>query len=197
MKVSQLKAAVDSRDNHYKTQKALATLKPRTRIELDEDRVIQGDSPDLGWKTHEGTLDYLCTVPSQPGLQNILETSRYSIDFEFQLDVSRSRKEFRSKHSRLGFDPAGATLYIGRVRNEELFLVMVPEAFFNSESELEQPDYSTGDSRMEYQTYLRTLVMLSHLCERHAISDITLPYESRYAPRLSTKADLQKVSNIL
>ena len=74
-------------------------------------------------------IDYHLTVTNSVRLLSILPKAESSHTFEFEMDLKKLYRDFKGKHAMLGFDPTGRMLYVGRCKNEDIYLAMVSDEF--------------------------------------------------------------------
>lgn len=66
----------------------------------------------------------------------------------------------------LGFDPAGAMLYLGRSNDEDVFLAMAPNDFLRRRTEPCPPGHSSGSPLMSKRHYRQMVMLLAHFLAR-------------------------------
>lgn len=134
--------------------KAMGYLDQRTKLKIDADLYIPVEDDRLLWNSKVHRLDYMMTVSDGIGLWAAIPNVPSNHNFMFNMDLKAPYREFKAKYGKLGFDPKGRMLYIGKCRNEDVWLAMAPLKF---DDEL-PAGYVTGDSRLTTRQY-RMLVM--------------------------------------
>jgi hypothetical protein len=108
-------------------------------------------------------------------------------------------KDFKCKNAMLGFDPAGHVLFLGRCRNEDVFLAMAPNEFkfLHEHYTPTRAGYSTGPTLMSRGHYRQTIMMIAHFLAK--VED--LPYLNNgpvYNLNLdSEKPDFKSITDVL
>jgi hypothetical protein len=115
--------------------------------------------------------------------------------YEFELNVSRPDRQFTAKFAKLGFDPVGCMLWIGRSPNaEDVWLAWaLNNALDGTEGDV-TAGMSSGDSTMSEAHYRRVVMFLANciagICYRDAF------VQDDY-PDVSDKVAFLRVSNIM
>lgn len=137
---------------------ALQCLELRSKIKIDSDLQISPEDDLLLWNTKAHRLDYMLTVSDEIGLWSIMPNVESDHTFTFNLDLSQPYRDFKAKYAKLGFDPRGRMLYIGKCRSDDVWLALAPLDFIEGGSEDIPPGHVTGDTRLSTSRY-RMVVM--------------------------------------
>ena len=156
LKLSKLRALYESEDNN-----AISLLGTRHRIQIDEEYTLKMGVGKIYMNTGTSMIDFHLTVGGCLGLSPLLPNARSHVQFCLYMDLHQPYREFKGKNTMLGFDPTGRMLYIGRCRNEDVFLVMAPNQFLEGHFTPTRAGYSKGLSVMSTRHYRQTIMMLA------------------------------------
>lgn len=171
LNLSQLKALYEKQD-----VSAVDLLHHHHKIQIDDDFRLKVGAGQICMDTTKSMLDYHLTVANCIGLSPILPNANSDHHFSFKMDLKKRKKEFKHKHTMLGFDPTSKMLYLGTRGNEDIYLTMVPNEFLKGHFTPPSPGYSSGSPCMTTCHYCLIVLMIIHFLER--ISD--LPYINDY-----------------
>jgi hypothetical protein len=157
LKLSALKYWYDKREKN-----SVNILSARRAIQIDEEFKVPLGNGQVLMNTDECMIDYHLTVAKGVGFASILPNARSCHRFGFDVDLRKPYFSFKGKHAMLGFDPAGAMLYIGRSSDEDVFLAMAPNEFIRGRAEPCPPGHSSGSTVMSRRHYRQTVMMLAH-----------------------------------
>jgi hypothetical protein len=151
------------RDFYTKNDKAVVSfLSTRRKIVVDDQYTLKMGAGQIRMNTKSSFIDYHLTVGNCLGLSPLLPNLLSDPQFCLELDLKKQYREFKGKNAMLGFDPAGRMLYIGRCRNEDVFLAMAPHELLEDHFQPTRAGYSTGSSQMSKRHYRQTVMMLVH-----------------------------------
>ncbi|KAI0682677.1 hypothetical protein BC835DRAFT_1424143 [Cytidiella melzeri] len=184
----------------YTTQaanKAMHSMHSLQQVQIDDQYMFPHDEPSLRFQANDSYLDALVLVPNTFGLDALLPRLPPDAGFALELDLLRRAKSFRYKHGRLGFAPKDSMLYLGRCRQEEIWLVWTSVLPVNV---IGQPDRTTPrkvDTTLPHDLYIITLMFLALTMHEAGIQDIAVN-GARYPEDLqSIDADLRKLHNTI
>ena len=160
LKLSKLKALYDSRDENV-----VSLLKHRHKIHVDDEFTLEMGVGKIRMDTRSSMIDYHLTVGNCMGFSPLLPNARSDPHFCFEMDLKMPFRDFKGKNGMLGFDPAGRMLYVGRCRNEDVYLAMAPNEFLRGHFAPVHAGYSTGESVMSTRHYRQTVIMIAHFLE--------------------------------
>ncbi|KAH8980171.1 hypothetical protein EDB86DRAFT_3088142 [Lactarius hatsudake] len=143
-------------------QKGLRTLMVRNQIVIDTDMKLPVGKGQVIMTTDRTMLDYELTVGSEVGLGAVLPNARSAKHFMLELDLQQPLREFRGKRGMVGFDTEGKMLYIGRARNEDVFVAMAPNTFIRCEEEPCVAGYNTGRPQLSRRHYRQVVMMFAY-----------------------------------
>jgi hypothetical protein len=145
-----------------KDKNVLNLLASRRKLVVDDDLTLKMGVGQIRMDTKSSMIDYHLTVGNCLGLSPLLPNILSDPQFCFEMDLKKPFREFKGKNAMLGFDPTGRMLYIGRCRNEDVFLAMAPNGFLDGHFQPTRAGYSTGPSTMSKRHYRQTAMMLVH-----------------------------------
>ena len=122
VRLSRLRRLYNSKDS----DKAIALLSRRTRLQVDQEYTIPSLDPSLTWSAKNHFLDFKFTVSRDIGLAAFIPNTAEDHNFSLPLDLTRSYRLLTAKYGKLGFDPSGACLFLGMYKEEEAWFVMRP-----------------------------------------------------------------------
>lgn len=157
LKLSRLKEFYERKDKNV-----LSLLASRHNVVIDEEFKLQKGVGQIRMDTTSSKIDYHLTVGNCLGFSPLLPNLQSDIGFCFELDMKGQIREFKGKNAMLGFDPARKMLYVGRCRNENVFLAMAPNEFLRGHYQPTRAGYSTGPSMMSRRHYRQVAMMLTH-----------------------------------
>ena len=159
LKLSKLKDLYEAGDK----KRAIELLDSRNEIEIDKDYRLpfDDDQPRRSMVAEKSAIDYQLTVANRMGLSALLLNAQSSHWYGFELNLVSPYREFKGKHAKLGFDPTGKMLHIGRCNLEDVFLVMVPDGFFHGEIEERRGKKKGGSSAMSPRHYRQVVMMMA------------------------------------
>lgn len=160
LKLSKLKALYESEDENV-----LSLLNHRHKIHIDDEFTLEMGLGKIRMDARSSMIDYHLTVGNCMGFSPILPNARSDPHFCFEMDLRMPCRDFKGKNGMLGFDPAGRMLYVGRCRNEDVYLAMAPNEFLRGHFTPVRAGYSTGESVMSTRHYRQTVIMISHFLE--------------------------------
>ncbi|KAH8980399.1 hypothetical protein EDB86DRAFT_2835364 [Lactarius hatsudake] len=143
-------------------QKGLRTLMVQNQIVIDTDMKLPVGKGQVIMTMDRTMLDYELTVGSEVGLGAVLPNARSAKHFMLELDLQQPLQEFRGKRGMVGFDTEGKMLYIGRARNEDVFVAMAPNTFIRCEEEPCGAGYNTGRPQLSRRHYRQVVMMFAH-----------------------------------
>ncbi|KAH8977123.1 hypothetical protein EDB86DRAFT_3093129 [Lactarius hatsudake] len=180
-------------------QKALRLLTVRNEIVIDADMKLPVGKGQVIMTTDRTMLDYELTVGSEVGLGGILPNARTAKHFMLELDLKQPLREFRGKRGMVGFDTQGKMLYIGRARNEDVFVAMAPNTFIWCEVEPCGAGHNTGRPQLSRRHYRQVVMMFAYFMAKiPELSFATPRGKSVYELNLeSATVKWDQVTNIL
>jgi hypothetical protein len=156
LKLSKLRALYEDEDDNV-----LSLLGTRHRIKIDEEYMLKMGVGKIHMDTTSSMIDFHVTVGGCLGLSPLLPNARSDHQFCLYMDLHQPYKDFKGKNALLGFDPTGRMLYLGRCRNEEVFLAMAPNQFLKGHFTPTRAGYSKGLSVMSTRHYRQMIMMLA------------------------------------
>ena len=156
VKLSKLKAFYENEDDNV-----LSLLGRRHNIKIDEEYTLKMGVGKIYMETGTSMIDFHLTVGGCLGFSPLLPNARSDHQFCLHLDLHKQYRDFKGKNAMLGFDPTGRMLYIGRCRNEDVFLAMAPNQFLKGHFAPTRAGYSKGTSVMSTRHYRQMIMMLA------------------------------------
>jgi hypothetical protein len=157
LNLSRLKEIYDRKD-----QNVIALLSSRHDIHIDDDLRLRMGTGQIRMDTRSSMIDYHLTVGNCLGFSPLLPNLRADHHFCFEMNLKMPIKDFKCKNAMLGFNPAGCMLFLGRCRNEDVYLAMAPNDFLRGHYTPTCAGYSTGPTNMSRRHYRQTVMMLAH-----------------------------------
>ena len=155
-----------------KDESAVSLLSSRHEIHIDDSLLLKMGTGQICMNTRSSMIDYHLTVGNclgfSPLLPNVLSDHQFCFDMNLKMPI----KDFKCKNAMLGFDPAGRMLFLGRCRNEDVFLAMAPNEFLQGHYTPTRAGYSTGPTVMSRRHYRQIVMMIAHFLAK--VED--LPY---------------------
>lgn len=145
------------------TSKAIHLLNIRSKIKIDRDMQILSDDKNIFWGLREHRLDYLLTVSAEIGLWAATTNLTVDHNYVLSIDLNKPYRDFRGKYGKLGFDPKGRFLFLGKSRNDDMWLAMAPWSFFEDSGEQIPAGHVTGDTQLTTKHYRMTIMFIAHL----------------------------------
>jgi hypothetical protein len=138
---------------------AMSLLQSRCKVEIDKEFRVSANDDLLTFACNNHFLDYFMVSSEELGLWAAIPTVPSDLTFVVELDFRQPFREFKGKHARLSYDPMGRFLWVGRVRDEDLFVAMCPVADCEGlVVKSTAPGRCTGDNRLRGKHY-RMLTM--------------------------------------
>ncbi len=170
--------------------KAYSLLLSRHRIQYDHPTYITPpDSLDVSWSVDRHYVDMLLCVGRDIGLGAIVPNQSANSLYSIQIDFRHRFKEFRAKHNRLGFNPTGSMLWIGKMPSaDDVWIAWVPE---DRDEEDEVTPSSTCLSERHYRIILMFFAFVLNKCGHR---DIVV--HQKY-PDISKHDAIKEATNLL
>jgi hypothetical protein len=128
---------------------SLSKLKKRVNLSIPADYRRDCDDPNLQWNCDSSYLDFFNCVSAGIGLDAFVPNAPTVHNYEFSFSVSYPTRSYRSKYAKLGFDPIGAMLWIGRTpAAEDAWIAMAPTESLEVNCPLVPPGSSSGATKM-------------------------------------------------
>jgi hypothetical protein len=162
---------------------AIHYLSQRNKIKVDADLQVDPEDEHLLWRLKEHRLDYLLTVSSSIGLWAATPNTSVDPNFALNLDFKQPYRDFKGKYGKLGFDPKGRFLYIGKFRNDDVWLAMAPWSYIDGMANDVPAGHVTGDTRMTAAHYRMMVMFFAHVLSK--IPDRPFTCDSPYGVSLT------------
>ena len=147
---------------------AIRYLDYRCKIKIDPDMQVPFDDKDIFWGLREHRLDFLLTVSASIGLWAATPNVLVDHNYMFNLDFGKPYRDFKGKYGKIGFDPKGRFLFLGKSRNDDVWLARAPLSFFGNTSEDLAAGHVTGDTRLATKHYRMLVMFFAHILSRLA-----------------------------
>jgi len=176
LKLSYLKESFDLR--HYST--AIADLMDSKRIVIDEKYTLDRShySSDLQQmmtlKVQDFYLDFTMYVGRLAGWGAIMPTPNADHSWVFVMNLRNQSRNFRPKHSWIGFDVNRRMIDFGTARGREhVWIAFAPDAIVSGEKELDPPFTGSGVApHVTKAQYRKFLLFLATCLSEMRFSDI-------------------------
>jgi hypothetical protein len=137
---------------------AIASLQYRTNLTIDREFLVDRD--EVGDKffpvTHKQFIDLEIFVGSSRGFHALTPQSSLRQSFFWTLDLRRTEKLFPCRDYRLGIDPTNSLMWIGTLRNLDVWLVLSTIPYLD----YKKPAEDTGGSSIIIERARKLLVYL-------------------------------------
>ncbi|TFK59308.1 hypothetical protein BDN72DRAFT_865263, partial [Pluteus cervinus] len=176
-------SALEKMYKHRLTDHAISLLHTRMDVVLDEDYVVDPQSPNLLWKLDGHFIDYILVVGKPSGLHAFLPRRIPPPSFQVTIQP-QLRREFRARYGSLGFKPNASMLYLGSGPGGEFWLGMCPiEDLERTSSESDKLGDGKWSSSCLSAKHGRMLEMfIIYALSRLNDLDVKLRVEDRYVP---------------
>jgi hypothetical protein len=156
---------------------------------------VDPDSKDLAWSIDRHFIDLKIYVGNGLGLGGMMPNQYALHTYELELKLHRPDRSFKTKFAKLGFDPVGCMLWIGRSPNaEDVWLAWAPtNALEGTEDELPAGSCS-GDTSMSEAHYRRVVMFLAHCITEMRYRDALVG--EKY-PNINDSQCFRRATNIL
>lgn len=151
------------------SSQAIQYLGMRNKIKIDSDLHIPSDDDHLLWRLNDHSLDYILVVSGHVGFWAATPNVPVDHNFVLSLDLSQPYRDYKGKYGKLGFDPKGRMLYIGKCKNDDVWLAMAPWEFIDGGDEGCPAGHVTGDTRLSKRHYRMIVMFFAYHLE--SISD--------------------------
>jgi hypothetical protein len=181
------------------TLSAIGALRGRKWISYDENNyTVKADDGNIFWTMNKTYLDLLICVGGGLGLGPLLPNARVLHTYEFKMDLQKPARRFTAKYVKLGFDPTGVMLWIGRSSaSEDVWLAFPPRSFIEGEEYDEDGGMHWRGQRataLSRDIYRRVVMFLAVMLCNINYLDITVanPY-----PNLADEKAFEEATNVL
>ena len=174
---------------------ALTKLTKRVNLSIPADYRRDVDDPFLLWNCDSSYLDFFNCVSAGIGLDAFIPNTSAVHNYEFSLSLNYPARNYRSKYAKLGFDPAGAMLWIGRTpAAEDAWIAMAPNEALELDCPLVPPGTSGGPTKMKPLHYRILTAFLSCMLQRSGYPG-AMNYQDH--PPVETLAEIKGNCDIL
>ncbi|KAG2355766.1 hypothetical protein BDR07DRAFT_1381286 [Suillus spraguei] len=112
-------------------QKAIGLLRKRLRLVVDNEHLVQQDGPNVVPRIGPHFIDHILYVGSHRGLDAALPKLIADHNWQITLNLTNTYRLWPDSNTTcLPFNPLGRMMYIGIRLQEQLWLAMVPNMFF-------------------------------------------------------------------
>lgn len=176
--------------------KSLRALTMRSPLVIDRDLSHQPEEDNLKWSANVHYLDYLLAVSAEPGLWATLPNIRQDHNFSMTIDLHRPYQQFRGKHGRLGFDPAGSMMYFAKCRNDDVWLALVSKDLINGQCEDVPAGTCTGSTPMSTRHH-RMIIDFLATCLSTLPGKAFIHFRQYQVPLDDDRVDWEKYTNVM
>jgi hypothetical protein len=149
---------------------ATRLLSRRCRVDYDDpESTTPSDSVDVQWKVERHFIDMMVCVAKDIGFGAVLPNQNVNSLYSIQLDFSKHGKCFRTKKVKLGFNPSGRMLWIGKIPSrDDIWIAWKPKNDDKDEAE-------KWDSSCLSKRHYRIMFMLfAYLLKKAGYRDIVV-----------------------
>lgn len=182
------KQLYDNRQSHT----ARGLLTKRIRVEFRSPAyTTPSDSNTIAWDMNRHYLDMMVCVGKGLGLGALIPNQHANSMYEIHLEFKQRIRNFHTKYARLGFNPRGSMLWIGKTpSSEDIWIAWVPETVIDGEDE----DIEEGNTSLAERHYRATVMFFAAMLSAIGYRDIIV---SEQYPDLTSQEDFVNASNIL
>ena len=145
------------------SSQAIQYLNTRSKIKINTNLQIPSDGDFLLWRLKEHCLDYILAVSGFIGFWAATPNVAVDHNYVLTLDFAKPYRDYKGKYGKLGFDPKSRMLYIGKCKNDDVWLAMAPWAFIDGADEGVPPGHVTGDTRLSQSHYRMVIMFFAYL----------------------------------
>jgi hypothetical protein len=141
---------------------AVQTLLKRHRVDCTTSSFnVPPKSPNLSWEIQRHFIDLKIYVGRGLGLGGMMPNVQTLHTYEFHMNIEQPNREFKTKYAKLGFDPVGCMLWIGRSPNaEDVWLAWAPTSSLNGTEDI-IAGTSSGPTTMSQEHYRQVVMFLA------------------------------------
>lgn len=175
---------------------AVQSMLKRNRVDATSSSFsVAPENVDLSWAIHRHFIDLKIFVGNGLGLGGMMPNQHTLHTYEFELNLGRPGRQFNTKFAKLGFDPVGCMLWIGRSPNaEDVWLAWAP----NNAREGTDGDVTagtcSGDTKMSEVHFRRAVMFLAKCISGIRYRDALV--EDDY-PDVSDSVAFTRATNVL
>lgn len=176
---------------------AIGLFRGRRMIDFEGEHVTRAEDPTLCWAMDESYLDLMVCVGQGLGLGSVIPNLGVHHNYEFKMDLLKPLRKFSTKHCRLGFDPAGCMLWIGRSpASEDVWLAFVTQESQETAAEGTGMESTTGkvSTAVTLVQYRRIVMFLAEMVQRISYLDINVDVQY---PDVENDREFRRATNIL
>ena len=152
-------------------------------------------SENLSWSIHRHFIDLKIFVGKGLGLGGMMPRNHTLHTYEWELNVRQPERQFNTKFAKLGFDPVGCMLWIGRSPNaEDVWLAWAPNTALDRTEDEVPAGTSSGPTTMTEAHYRRVVMFLAHCIAGIRYRDALV---STDYPDVSNKSAFEEATNIM
>jgi hypothetical protein len=180
------------RDNHA----AIQLMTRRYDITLDGSQyIVPHDEDDLHFQVSSHFLDLQICVGRGLGLGAMLPNIAIHHAMEFGLNLHQPMRKFSAKYAKLGFDPTGCMLWIGRSSTgEDVWLAFIPNDCMGPEAEDVPTCSGKEETTLNKEHYRIAVMFLTDMLRRIGLRDIIV---TEQYPDVSNDDDFTYATNAL
>ncbi|KII82869.1 hypothetical protein PLICRDRAFT_33197 [Plicaturopsis crispa FD-325 SS-3] len=173
---------------NYENQRvahAYELLKKRIQITVDPEYILDADDPDLMLTVDRHFIDFFCAVSSGIGLHAIIPKAITDPLNKFSFSPQHYR-DFKPKYAKLGFDPAGRMLFIGKRGDMDAWIAFAPNEAISENPPDCPAGLCSGNTRLTPHQYRVVLAFIAWSLSNDHVENI---YSEKY-PDVSSQETL-------
>ncbi|KAG2737670.1 hypothetical protein P692DRAFT_20883334, partial [Suillus brevipes Sb2] len=156
---------------------AMALLRHRRKLIVDDEHRVQQDGPNVIPRIGPHFIDHTLYIGSRRGLDAALPKIIADHNWQIILNLTNTHRLWPdSNMACLPFDPLGRMMYIGTRLQEQLWLAMVPNTFFQhdhpSNAREQFPTLGAPASTLSQQHALMIIMFIAFALEDMRLQDI-------------------------
>ena len=178
-------------------EKAMRETSKRRRLQLTPDEKIPPESSHLHWSQKDHYLDLMVAVSSGLGLGAAIPNVTHDHTFHLMVNLKVRRRLFRVNHVKLGFDPTGRMLHVGKCRTEDVWLAMCPVDLITGNSDEEGVQRGFANTALSEPHYRMLVTFMAGCLSNLDSHNITCQPERMFGIPLSGAINWQEHTNLL
>lgn len=169
---------------------AIKLLSKRSQVDYDLPAYrTPSDSDEVSWKVERHFVDMMVCVGREIGLGVTLPNQNVDSFYSVDMDFSKQSKRFRAKNVKLGFNPSGRMLWIGKMPSgDDIWVAWKPKHCEDGEEE-----EKWTSSCLPNKHYRVSFMFFAFLLKKIGYRDIVV--HDRY-PDLSSDDDFLAATNL-
>jgi hypothetical protein len=151
----------------------------------------QADDETISWAINEHYLDMMVCVGNGLGLGSVIPNQTINSMYEIHLDFNHRMRNFHTKYAKLGFNPKGSMVWIGKTpSSEDIWIAWVPQSVIDGEEE----EIEEGTTSLAETHYRATVMFFARMLSEIGYRDV---FVSEDYPDLTSQEEVDNATNML